>query len=75
MQPPLPQEPTSSALGKPNVPGRPPMPKPWYASPVVFIALIVLFLFAVVYVSRQLGPAAGEPPLVPSDDTSAAVPR
>lgn len=71
MEPPLPQEPTSSATEKPNVPGRPPMPKPWYASPAVFVALILLFLAAVVYVSRQLGPAPGEPPLEPAVDTAA----
>ncbi|MBE2185564.1 MAG: hypothetical protein IAE99_02180 [Rhodothermales bacterium] len=75
MQPPLPQEPVSSASDKLNVPGRPPMPKPWYASPVVFIALILLFLFAVVFVSRQLGPAPGAPPLEPATDSSAAVAR
>ena len=65
------QEPESSAVGKANVPGAPPMPKPWYASPWVFLALIALFLVAVVFVTRELRrdavPAGSAP--VPVDTT------
>ena len=71
MEPPVPQEPASTAAVKPNVPGRPPTHRPWYASPWVFAALVLLFLAAVTYVTRELDRPAPGDPSTPVTDTAA----
>lgn len=75
MEPPVPQEPASTAARKPNVPGKPPMHRPWYASPVVFVGLILLFFAALLYVSRQLGTTReGRAETVHGADSAATTP-
>lgn len=49
-------EPESTAVGTPNVPGAPPVHRPWYASPWMLLGLLALFLLIVTWMSRGLHP-------------------